>query len=449
MLRRTRLLLVALLSSLLPAAGFDRQVWAQSREEKVRADRAKVEAEGFWIYNDLARGFAEAKKSNKPLLVVLRCIPCEECVKLDDELIDQHPRVRPLLEQFVCVRVVGTNGLDLSLFQFDYDQSFAAFLLNAAGAVYGRYGTRSHRTEWSDDVSIEGLAQALEGALALHEGYPANKDELAGKRGPAPEAASPELLPGLAGSYGPKLDYEGQVVQSCIHCHQIGEAQRQAWRARREPIPEELLFSYPHPKVVGLVLDPGTRAAVLKVQKNSPAERAGFRAGDELLALEGQPLLSLADVQWVLHRASPDGATLAARVRRQGSVQELSLRLEAGWRRRDDLSWRATSWSLRRMATGGLLLESLPEAERRKARLAKGSMALVVRHVGQYGPHAAARDAGFREGDILLSFDGRRDLARETDLLAYALQAKRPGEHARVTVLREGKKVDLLLPMQE
>src|SRR5947208_1949845 len=57
---------------------------AQTREQKVRGDKAKVEAEGFWIYNDLARGFADAKRTGHPLLVVLRCIPCEQCVKLDD-----------------------------------------------------------------------------------------------------------------------------------------------------------------------------------------------------------------------------------------------------------------------------------------------------------------------------------------------------------------------------
>lgn len=28
---------------------------AQSSEQKVRDDKAKVEADGFWIYNDLAR----------------------------------------------------------------------------------------------------------------------------------------------------------------------------------------------------------------------------------------------------------------------------------------------------------------------------------------------------------------------------------------------------------
>src|SRR5262245_7321438 len=84
---------------------------AQTREEKVRADRKKVEAEGFWIYNDLARGYDEAKKTGKPMLVVLRCIPCEECVKLDDDIVNQDPQIKPLLPKFVCVRQVSTNGL--------------------------------------------------------------------------------------------------------------------------------------------------------------------------------------------------------------------------------------------------------------------------------------------------------------------------------------------------
>ncbi|MCA9108287.1 MAG: thioredoxin family protein, partial [Planctomycetales bacterium] len=142
-----RLLLLAVVWSLIPSSF----AFAQSREQKVLADRKKVEAEGFWIYNDFERGLAEAKKTGKPLLVVLRCIPCEECVKLDDELIDQDPRVKPLLQKYVCLRIVSTNGLDLSLFQYDSDQSFAMFMLNADRTIYGRFGTRSHRTEWEHD----------------------------------------------------------------------------------------------------------------------------------------------------------------------------------------------------------------------------------------------------------------------------------------------------------
>ncbi len=174
--------------------------------------------------------------------------------------------MRPLLEKFVCVRVVSTNGLDLSLFQFDYDQSFAVFLLNADGTIYGRFGTRSHRTNWSDDVSVEGLAKALEGALELHQKYPGTRRRWPPRRGPAPDVPSPEKYPRMRGKYGPTLNYEGNVVQSCIHCHQIGDAQRQSFRDRREPIPEQVLFPYPHPKTLGLILDPQERATVVRVE---------------------------------------------------------------------------------------------------------------------------------------------------------------------------------------
>lgn len=420
----------------------------QTREQKVLADRKKFTGNPLWIYNDLPRGFAEAKKTGKPLLVVLRCLPCEECVKLDDDLVDQDERVRPLLEKYVCVRVVATNGLDLGLFQFDYDQSFAVFLLNGDGAVYGRFGTRSHRSSWTDDVSLEGFVEALQGGLELHREYPKNREMLAARRGPAQEAPAPELLPGLKGKYGAKLNYENKVVQSCIHCHQIGDAQRDLARGRKGPFPERLLFPYPHPKAVGLILDPKQRATVLRVVEGSSADKAGFRSGDRIVRLEGQPLLSIADVQWVLHQTAPAGAALKAEVHRDGTSRTITLELSAGWRRQDDISWRASTWGLRRMATGGMLLVPLEAAKCKEIGVPDGGMALLAKHVGQYGPHAAARNAGFRPGDVLIGFDGRTDLLRETDLIAHALFARRPGDRVRTTFLRDGKKMELPLPMQ-
>jgi hypothetical protein len=427
----------------------------QSREQKVRADRQKVEADGYWIYNDLPRGFAEAKRTGKPMLVVLRCIPCVECVKLDDDLVNEDRRVRPLLDQLVRVRVVSTNGLDLAQFQFDTDQSFAAFLLNADGTVYGRFGTRSHRTYWSDDVSIEGLAKALQGALELHQQYPMNQAALAGKRGQAPEVPSPEQLPTLrephsGNRYGSKLNYEGNVVQSCIHCHQIGDARRQLLRDRRQPMPAQVLFPFPHPKSIGLILDPKEKATVVRVENGSPAEAAGFLAGDEVKMLDRQPMLSIADVQWVLHQSPADGATVKAEVKRGGRVEGLTLSLPKGWKAHDDISWRASTWGLRRMAAGGLVLEDLPPEDRRDKARETGAMALRVKYVGQgAGPHGTAQRAGFRKGDVLISFDGRTDLKRETDLLTYAVNAHKPGEQVAVKIVRDGKAIELMLPMQE
>ena len=46
--------------------------YAQTRDEKVRADRDEIGEDSRWIYNDLPRGFAESKQTGKPLLIVFR-----------------------------------------------------------------------------------------------------------------------------------------------------------------------------------------------------------------------------------------------------------------------------------------------------------------------------------------------------------------------------------------
>ncbi len=421
------------------------------REKKVRDDKAKVEAAGYWIYNDLPRAFAEAKQTGKPVVAVFRCIPCEECVKLDDELVDTDPALRPLLDRYVRVRVVSANGLDLSLFQYDYDQSFAVFLLNADGTVYGRFGTRSDRTNWIGDVSLTGMGKALRGGLDLHTAYAARPagaaapPGLAAKRGPAPLFSAPERFPTLT-KYGSGINYAGNVVQSCIHCHQVGDALRDhLWK--QGPLPEDVLFPYPHPKSQGLVLDPRETATVLRVDPGSPAEVAGFKAGDAIGSMNGQQLLSIADVQWVLHRTPSAGGKVTAQLVRGGRPTELTWALPAGWRRSDDLSWRASSWGLRRMVTGGMKLDALPAWDR-PAGVPAGGMALLAKHVGEYGPHAAAKAAGFRRDDVIVAFDGRTDLARETDLFAHVLLTRRPGDAVAVRVVRGGAALDLKLPIQ-
>lgn len=420
----------------------------KTREEKVREDRQRVESEGFWIYNDLPRAFSKARANGRPILVVLRCIPCEECVKLDDELVDRDPVIRPLLEKFVCVRQVSTNGLDLATFQYDTDQSFAVFMLNADGTIYGRFGTRSHRTEWLTDVSLKGLAQALEATLELHADYPENKKLLIGKRGHRPEFSSPEEFPSLREKYTNALNYQGDVVKSCIHCHQIGDAVREFYWSRKQPIPESVLFPYPHPKSIGLIMDPEERATVQSVQPDSLSSRAGFIANDQIESMNGQPLVSIADVQWVLHNIPAAGGKITVDLVRSGRPMQLVLALPSGWRRADDISWRVTSWGLRRMTTGGMKLDPLPTGASRPPGLNPGSMVLRVAHVGRYGPHAAAMRAGFRKEDLIVRVDGRDDLLRETDFFHYMIQHKRPGERVGVEVIRDGRRLNFKLPIQ-
>ena len=203
-----------LLSLSLVPATFAQTV--KDREAAVRQDRAMMENDPRWLYNDFKRGFAESNRTGKPLMVLLRCVPCVACAGIDAQVLKQAEReLSSLLDQFVCVRVINANALDLSLFQFDYDLSFSTMIFNGDGTVYGRYGSWTHQHEFQN-TTISGYQRALEAALAIHRGYPGNKATLARKQvGPIP-FKTPVEIPMLAAKYKTDLDWEGKVVQSCV-----------------------------------------------------------------------------------------------------------------------------------------------------------------------------------------------------------------------------------------
>lgn len=336
--------------------------------------------------------------------------------------------------------------MDLSLFQFDYDLTFSAFFLNPDRTIYGRFGTRSNHDDPTQDISMDGFRAALEGALELHKKYPANRAVLAGKTGPSPRFPVPEKYPSLR-QFKPTIDFTGKLAQSCIHCHQIHDAERLLYRTDSKLLPEDVLFPYPMPDTVGLKFDAKTRGTIKDVELGSAGARAGFKAGDELLTLSGQPILSIADVQWVLHGAKDNGR-LDAVVKRDGREMALRMELEPGWRRRTDIAWRVSTWDLRRIALGGLWLEELGPEARAELKLDKQTLALRARHVGEYGQHATAKKAGFVKGDIIIEIDGRKANWRETDLIAHVLENKKTGDRLAVTVLRGTDRLNLELPVQ-
>ena len=399
--------------SLLLAAWVSTSIAAtvKDREGAVRQDRATMENDARWVYNDVQRGFAEAKRTGKPLLVVLRCVPCLACSGIDAQVLLQNSDVTPLMNQFVCVRVINANALDLSLFQFDFDLSFTTMFFNGDGTVYGRYGSWTHQKN-SQDTTTTGFKRALEAALAVHRGYPANKASLAGKQGAPIAYRTPVEIPGVSGKYSLDLNWNGKVVPSCVHCHQIGDGLRLSYRLKKESIPAELIYPMPASETIGLTLAQDQIARVESVADGSIAAKAGLEKGDEITSLAGQPLVSVADLSWVLHR-SPESGSLSAVVKRGGVEKSLKLALTDGWRTKSDISRRVGTWELRGMAGGGLLLVDLTDEERSQRGLGKAEMALLLKHVGEYGKHAAAKKAGFQKDDVLVALDGASDRSEE------------------------------------
>lgn len=423
---------------------FPRTAFGADAQSKVLEDFQRFAEPSRWIYNDLDRGIAEAKRMNKPLLVIFRCVPCVACSEFDKRVLEKENEIVDLLDLFVCVRIIHGNGMDLSLFQFDYDQSFHVFFLNPDKTIYGQFGTRSFRKE-EEDMTMEGMRKAMLGALDLHSRFPEVKASLMAKRGPTATVAHPENYPNLQGKFDAKLSTEGNVAKSCIHCHQIRESDRLTYRNSDQAMPDDVLYPYPLPDVLGLHFNPKERATVASVESNSIASHAGLLAGDKMISLNGQPLLSIADVQWVLHTTGAT-ASLKAEIERDGKPQPKSLILPAGWRK-GDISWRVTTWDLRRMVLGGLVLETLPDVDREKLGLAKTSLALRVKNLGQYGEHATAKKAGFEKDDVIVGLNGQRTALTESQLIATTL-AKPKGTLVPFQVMRGNKSLDLAIPMQ-
>ncbi len=257
----------------------------KDREGAVRQDKAAMENDARWIYNDVPRGFAEAKRTGRPLLVTLRCVPCVACMGIDSSVLTQ-PGLAPLLDQFVCVRLINANTLDLSLFQVDYDLSFSTVIFNGDGTVYGRFGSWQHQKN-ALDTDTAGFKRALEGALDIHRGYPGNKSSLAGKQGVTLPFRTAIDLPLLAAKYQRELDWDGKVVGSCVHCHQVGDALRAWYREQRKPVPVELIFPWPVPETVGISLAADQPTRLAELAAGSIAARAGLKSGDELLSFGG------------------------------------------------------------------------------------------------------------------------------------------------------------------
>jgi len=349
-----------------------------------------------------------------------------------------------VLDRFVAVRVVQAWGLDLAKFQFDWDLTWAAVFLNADGTIYGRYGTRRAHENADQEISFEGFRYALEGALEIHSRYPGNAQELAGKQASKPRWPVPESMPALKDR--PNVAPANGTRAGCVHCHQVHEGEVWSLRKSKSDIPDRLLWSFPMPDTVGLSLDPAEGAVVRKSEL--AAKEAGFEVGDRIRRFGGQPILSIADVQWVLQFAG-DGGSVEAEVERKKQIVPLKLSLKGGWRRAGDYTWRSLAWSLRHRLAGTGPLKPSPSSPRRVEGMKEATMQLEVVKL----PPDWVKDrnlsaaAELKDGDVIIAVDGRTDLKREADFFAYLLQEKPAGSSVKLKVKRGPKEIEAVIKL--
>lgn len=186
-----------------------------------------------------------------------------------------------------------------------------------------------------------------------------------------------------------------------------------------------------HGQVTGLILGPegSAGARVARVAPGSPAERAGFEAGDLVVAVNGYPIPTAARFFGVIG-TYPKGTEVTVRVRRGALEREIRVRLDRyqpeGW----GLPFPPVPRPPERPRGSGYLGVYVEEAEGQ----------VIVRDVR---PGSPADGAGLREGDVILGVEGRRVTRR--DELNAQIWRRAPGTAVRLAVRREGREEEFVV----
>jgi hypothetical protein len=398
----------------------------------------------FWIYNDLAGAIAQAKQSNKPIFVTFRCVPCKNCAGFDAEVAKGSEGIKKLAQdKFVSLRQVEMKGVDLSQFQFDYDLNWAAMFINADGTVYARYGTQS--IDGPDAYnSIASLEKTMQRVLELHDNYEKVKASLAAKRGPDKPYKTGLDMPGMENVE--KL--AGTTVRNnCVHCHMIHDAEQNQWR-KEGTMSVENLYRWPLPDNVGMHIDPKDGRKIESIVAKSPAAQAGLAVGDEVVTVAGQPITSVADIQWPLHNLPKDDATVEVTVLHDGQPTTKTLTLASGWKKTDFL-WRASRHSLRPQP--GFWAPPLTEKQLKDLgdAIPTGVKPLRIQFINNNRPEGAAvRKAGLKEGDVIIGLNGQPFTFPTPDAFQMHVRLNcKPGETLKLKALRNAKPIDIDLTL--
>ena len=308
-----------------------------------------------------------------------------------------------------------------------------AFFQNANGQTYTRYGGRED-TDPETHLTKQSLLKTMERVLKLHENdsvKPWSKYE------PEPTGEfTPEQIP-------PMKKMLSKRKEKCIHCHDVKSAMLHDLKAQGK-LRKENVFTYPSPKQLGILIDADDQTKVKAVVPKSFAAKSGLKRGDTITAVSAQRVLTFADFTRVLE-LTPETGQLNVTFARgdEGKTDTVTLHLPKGWKKSSDPSWRSSTYVMG--PNSGFWANQLKPNDIRKRGLDAEGLALRV--VVVWGKWA--RQAGLKNGDIIVEMDGLKDKMTIRQLQTYLQMNRNFGDKVKVTVLRGGKKKELMMTLPD
>lgn len=171
-------------------------------------------------------------------------------------------------------------------------------------------------------------------------------------------------------------------------------------------------------------------ALVGDVTPRSPAEKAGLKTGDVIVALNGKPVVDSRRLRLEVARTRP-GQTATVKVLRDGAERELKVTVrplpgseEVAKAESHDISDSGT--------LNGVAVDDLSAEVRRQIGVPAGVKGVVVTQVE---PGSAAAEAGLRQGDVIVEINRKPVTNAEQ---AIAMTEKAESKRSLLRVWREG-----------
>lgn len=314
------------------------------------------------------------------------------------------------------------DDVDINLFKFDPDLTMHMFFLNGSGFIYSRYGIRKNGDSESV-MSVAGIRDAMRKVLTLH------KQDAARRPPPWKPFDTQDLL---------SFKKDPRRPGGCLHCHHAG------YYLRKEEfmvgwLSKDRVWGFPLPDNIGLTLD--TDRNTLVKESEGFAAKAGIRPGDRVVSVDGQRVVTPADVTWILNGFK--GGMLRVGVDRDGKNQTFSMELRGDEWRKTDITWRQSWWD-----SGpdiGIQATDIGAEERKRLGLAPDAIAIRVTGAKPGGSAAAS---GVKNDDVIVGVDGlTRDL-EPIELLMYVRLKFKVGDAIPLVIQRGSRRIPVSVKLK-
>jgi hypothetical protein len=315
------------------------------------------------------------------------------------------------------------DNVNIALFDYDRYNTLYYFVMNADEHIYMRYGGRDSASQDSY-LNLESLELALSKGLELHEDYKAGKI----KRAELPKPQYPREIPLLV--------ERTFARNACVECHLIGDFQLQHREQDGTLDKVTHLFRSPDLKTIGIHLDV-PKGLVVK-QAEGAVQSAGMKTGDRIVALNGIPVWTFADLQFHYDKVPRKAKEIVLTVEREGNPVELKPALPLRWWWTDIRNRQAT-------VDPRTYFESRPltDAEKKKYELPLDGFASEVKYVDAFAEMLKSHE--LKVGDIIVGVDGaqRDEYANTAEF--YIRLRKTAGDSVMLDVLRDAKRIQVPL----